>query len=209
MRDSFIFYRSFYEAIKELPDANQLEIYNAIMEYSLNFNTLDITGISKTILRLIEPQLEANNKRYTNGSTPKRKQNESKEESEDKQNESKEEANKNNNKNENNNKNKYIADFDSWYSVYPRKEGKTRATAWFKKNVTSKEIYTELITARDNYIKSTKGKDKQYLKHVDTFCNNYKDYLDSELKSETFYHPDVKSITEEDRRIWNEQNKIW
>lgn len=34
-KDSFIFYRSFYEAIKELPKENQLNIYNAILELSL------------------------------------------------------------------------------------------------------------------------------------------------------------------------------
>ncbi|MDR1089911.1 MAG: DUF6291 domain-containing protein, partial [Prevotella sp.] len=38
MRDSFIFYRSFYEAIENLPRDIQGEIYTAIMEYSLNGN---------------------------------------------------------------------------------------------------------------------------------------------------------------------------
>ena len=35
MRDSFVFYRSFYDAIKDLPRDVQGEIYTAIMEYSL------------------------------------------------------------------------------------------------------------------------------------------------------------------------------
>ena len=38
MRDSFIFYRSFYDAIKTLPPENQAKIYNAIFDYSLNQN---------------------------------------------------------------------------------------------------------------------------------------------------------------------------
>jgi hypothetical protein len=29
-RDSFIFYRSFFEAIEDLPDSNKIEIYTAI-----------------------------------------------------------------------------------------------------------------------------------------------------------------------------------
>ena len=33
-RDSFIFYRSFYEAIKEVPEDSQLQIYKAISIYA-------------------------------------------------------------------------------------------------------------------------------------------------------------------------------
>jgi len=104
-RDSTIFYRSFYEAIKELPEANQLEIYNAIFEHSLNLNKPNLTGLSKTIYTLIEPQIEANLKRYENGNKPKKKQNQSETEAKHKQDLSKSEANKNNNKNVNKNDN--------------------------------------------------------------------------------------------------------
>lgn len=74
MRDSTIFYRSFYEAIKDLPAENQAEVYSAIFEYSLNFNEVELSGLSKTIFTLIKPQLEANIKRYLSGTTPKQKQ---------------------------------------------------------------------------------------------------------------------------------------
>jgi len=90
-RDSFIFYRSFFESISELSDDIQLTIFKAISEYSLNFNEIELTGIAKTIFILIKPQLDANNKRYMNGKKPKK---------------SKTEANKNANKNDNNNDNK-------------------------------------------------------------------------------------------------------
>jgi len=66
-RDSFIFYRSFYETISDLDDKQQLQIYKAIAELSLNDNLIVLEGISKTIFRLIEPQLKANKKRYLNG----------------------------------------------------------------------------------------------------------------------------------------------
>lgn len=87
-RDSFIFYRSFYEAISELNDEDQLKIYKAIAEYSLNFNCDDLSGIPKTIFILIKPQLDANNKRFVNGMQPKKKQKESKTEAKQKQNRS-------------------------------------------------------------------------------------------------------------------------
>jgi Ni,Fe-hydrogenase I large subunit len=106
MRDSLIFYRSFYEAIKELPKETQAEVYTAIFEYSLNFNELQLSGLAKTIFTLIKPQLEANNKRFINGSKAKSKQDKSETEAKPKQKESKTEANNNNNVNNNVNDNK-------------------------------------------------------------------------------------------------------
>jgi len=68
MRDSIIFYRSFYEAIKMLPRDVQGEIYTAIMEYGLYGNeTEDLKPIAHSIFSLIKPQLDANSKRYNNG----------------------------------------------------------------------------------------------------------------------------------------------
>ena len=66
-RDSFIFYRSFYETISDLNDKQQLQIYKAIAEFSLNDNSIDLDGISKTIFKLIQPILLANKKKYLNG----------------------------------------------------------------------------------------------------------------------------------------------
>jgi hypothetical protein len=103
MRDSCIFYRSFYESINELPDTNKLEIYNAIFSYSLNFIEPELSGLSKSIFTLIKPQLDANIKRFNNGLQPKDKQIKSKTEAKRKQNRSKVEAN--NNVNDNNNSN--------------------------------------------------------------------------------------------------------
>jgi hypothetical protein len=105
MRDSSIFYRSFYEAIKSLPESNQLEVYNAIFEYSFNFVGVELAGLSNTIFTLIKPQLEANNKRYENGNKPKNKQNRSKTRAKHEQKIGKVEANKNKNVNDNENKN--------------------------------------------------------------------------------------------------------
>ena len=103
-RDSIIFYRSFYEAITELPIEIQGSIYTAIFEYSLNFNEVVLEGLPKTIFTLIKPQLDANNKRYKNGLKGGRnKQGETKTEPKLNQNETKTEANKNDNENENEN----------------------------------------------------------------------------------------------------------
>ena len=72
-RDSFIFYRSFYEAISELPKENQADTYDAIMQYALNQKEIELTGISKAIFSLVKPQLDANYKKYQNGKQKKNK----------------------------------------------------------------------------------------------------------------------------------------
>ena len=89
-KDSFVFYRSFYESMKELDNKSKLEIYEAIAEYSLNQNITELSGISKAIFILIKPQIDANFVRYENGkkggrpkeeetkTKPKRNQNETK-----------------------------------------------------------------------------------------------------------------------------------
>lgn len=105
MRDSMIFYRSFYEAIKELPLETQGEIYNAIFTYGLDFEVTELSGVSKTIWTLIKPQIDANIKRFENGKKPKNKQTESKTEAKNNQDESKTETNNNNNNNVNDNVN--------------------------------------------------------------------------------------------------------
>ena len=68
MRDSFIFYRSWYEAIQSFPAEVQGEIYTAIFEYSLNGNeTHDMGKIASAMWTLIRPQVDANRARYENG----------------------------------------------------------------------------------------------------------------------------------------------
>ena len=99
-RDSFIFYRSFYEAISELPKENQADTYNAIMQYALDQKEIELTGISKAIFSLVKPQLDANYKKYENG-----KQKKSKTEAKEKQIKSKTETNVNVNDNVNENVN--------------------------------------------------------------------------------------------------------
>ena len=104
MRDSTIVYRSFYEAICELPKEVQADVYTALFEYALNYNEVELTGLAKTIFTLIKPQLDANLKRYMNGTTPK-KQTGSKGQAKDKQTATKTDANENENENVNENEN--------------------------------------------------------------------------------------------------------
>ena len=67
MRDSVVFYRSFYEAIKELASDDFKSCVEAIMEYGLNDIEPEAPGIAKAIFTMAKPQIDANNRRYSNG----------------------------------------------------------------------------------------------------------------------------------------------
>ena len=63
MRDSFIFYRSFYEAIKDLPRDIQGEIYTAIMEYSLyGKETENLKPVAKSIMLMVKHYIDQQGK---------------------------------------------------------------------------------------------------------------------------------------------------
>ena len=75
-RDSMVFYRSFYESLKGLSPIICAEVYDAIFGYGLDFIEPEFTeSVAKAMFTLIKPQLDANIKRYENGSKPKLKQN--------------------------------------------------------------------------------------------------------------------------------------
>lgn len=68
MRDSFIFYRSFYEAAQDLEDADRLKFYDAVLEYALNGSeTLTERSSARAVFKSVRPQIDVNNQRYENG----------------------------------------------------------------------------------------------------------------------------------------------
>lgn len=192
-RDSFIFYRSFYEAINDLPEKSQLKVYKAICEMSLNFDEIDLSGLSLTIFKLIKPQLEANNKRYINGSkggAPKGNQNATKRQSKNNQKTTKKQPNNNVNVNENDNENVNVNDnintsssSNNIYSYLETNLGRTLngaeielATAWANEYDWEKIEYAikETLMARANN-----------LKYTDAILRNIKDKSNDELYSKT------------------------
>ena len=67
VRESFIFYGSFFEALSCLDDDVRLQCYDAVIEYALTGNERELNGVSKAVFALIKPQINANNERYANG----------------------------------------------------------------------------------------------------------------------------------------------
>ena len=105
MRDSFIFYRSFFEATKSLTTEQAADLYYAICSYALDRKELELEPVQKALFSLIKPQLDANHKRWENGC--KKKQIISKPQAKQKQKRSKTQANVNVNVNDNVNENIY------------------------------------------------------------------------------------------------------
>ena len=63
-KESFVFYKSFYEAIKNVPEEEQLKLYKAICEYSFEGKDILPEGIAKAMFILIKPNLDSANARY-------------------------------------------------------------------------------------------------------------------------------------------------
>jgi hypothetical protein len=70
MRDSFVFYSSFHKALKVLSFEEKSAVLDSICEFALFDIPVDLekhTSAGQVALILIEPQLKANIKRYTDG----------------------------------------------------------------------------------------------------------------------------------------------
>lgn len=67
MRDSFVFYRSFFEALQDVPIEERACIYDAICAYSLNDIEPKLTGMQLAIFKLIRPNIDSNKRKYENG----------------------------------------------------------------------------------------------------------------------------------------------
>jgi len=102
-KDSFIVYRSFFDAIEPLSETDQLALLKQIFEFGLNHKEVKLEPLPKAMFSLIKPQLEANHRRRTNGNKGGRPK-----ENKPKHNQSITKAEPNKNKNVNKNKNKNV-----------------------------------------------------------------------------------------------------
>ena len=173
IRDGFIFYRSFYEGIKELPRDIQGEVLTAIMEYGLNGETTEnLKPVARAIFTLIKPQIDANNKKFENGkkggrppkneTKEKPKNNQTKTTPEPKELKSKDKAN------EKEKEEKGKIPFDDFWNLYDKKKGDRRACQkkWGSlKNDTQEYILSIL----PKYVASFS--DRQFQPYPQTFLN--------------------------------------
>ena len=108
MRDSFIFYRGFFESFSDLSKKDKLILFDALCNYALNDIEPELVGVPSAIFKLLKPQVDANNRRYENGlkgGRPKKNQSETKTKPKENQTETKPKRNVNDNDNDNDNDN--------------------------------------------------------------------------------------------------------
>lgn len=65
-KESFVFYRSFYEALQNVPKKYRTEVYEAVFAYAFESREPSLTGVTRALWELIKPQLDASERRYEN-----------------------------------------------------------------------------------------------------------------------------------------------
>ena len=67
-REWFVFYQSFFNAGKNLPDEHRLAFYDRILQYGIDGEDVPSWDvICEAMFLLVKPQIDANNKRFLNG----------------------------------------------------------------------------------------------------------------------------------------------
>ena len=162
MREGFVFYRSFAEALADLDDQTFRKVMDAIMWYALDGKEPELAGIPSAIFKLVKPQIDANQRRYENGrkggrpkkgegtsepvkSTPKK-------------------AVKTAQK-----ANPAEAWFEEFWKAYPRKVAKPTARAKFLTKCKDEETFNKIMLGLG--IAKKGWTDPQYIPHPTTWLN--------------------------------------
>lgn len=212
MRESVVFYRSFYEAIRRLPAEQFKASALAILEYGLDGKEPETDGIERTVFCMAKPQIDANNRRYENGTKggrPKTKNNQT--ETKDNINETKPEP-KEKEKVKDNVKEKdntYSCAFETLWAAYPRKKEKANAYKCYKARLADGFSEDELMTAVKRYADECKARrtEARYIKLGATFLSSntpFADYLGDYKPEDTGQGGPVKSFNNFDHRRYSE-----
>ena len=65
MKESVVFYKSFYDAIEELPNKYRAEVYAAVCRYSFYGEIPELSGVAKALFIVMRANIDASEKRYT------------------------------------------------------------------------------------------------------------------------------------------------
>ena len=190
MRESFLFYKSFVDALSNLNDEDRLKCYDAICSYAVTGEEdVNLSGVPASIFLLVKPQIDANNRRYENGlkgrsggetkaeakpnqtgSETEAKTNQSRTKAEAKPNQtgSETEANVNDNENVNVNDKSKSTDaresaadrFEDFWVKYPKKVGKGDARKSWNRIKPGKDLFEKMLQALAEQVESAQWQEE-------------------------------------------------
>ena len=90
-------------------------------------------------------------------------------------------------------KEKIEKDFNSLWDIYPIKEGKKQSFFYYKASLKAGDKHSEIKQALENYLNKIKVENTgtKYIKHGKTFFNNWKDYLNYNVKPKPLSKSDI------------------
>lgn len=164
-RNSFVFYKSYYEAIKELDEESQYKIYNAIIQYALYAKEpKDDTKLDANLMPifvLIKPNIDSANNRYNTSISNGKKGGRPRKDQEFDEN--------------------VYEHFEKIWDIYPVKKGKQKAEGYFLSWIKGRKVNGKLLKLTDKdmwyavktYIKELEEtkKDLEFVPHGSTFFN--------------------------------------
>lgn len=112
----------------------------------------------------------------------------------------------------NNNKinNIYIAQFEEFYKLYPKKKNKAKTKEWFTKHKVNEETFKLIIKSVEYNIKNSKQwQNEQYIPYPTTYLNNksWEDLEDIEEK-EKISLKEREEISQQDKESQEEMNRL-
>ncbi len=205
-RDSFVFYKSFYDAIKKIPEEYQLELYNAILSYSLEgIEPNNLSPVAEAMFILIKPNIDSSQKRYEASVENGKKGGRPKKNTQEKPNQNPKEIQEEPNQNLNDNEDDDEDDNDLKKNNKKKKYGENgnvkftdeeyeKVKAYFPKD------YTERIQALDDYIQSKGKKYKDFFATLKTWARK-EGYKPPDTKTEELKEIDTSDLTPEEYRL--------
>jgi hypothetical protein len=183
-RQSFIFYKSFYDAVKFLSIEDRASVLDAILLYQFEGSDMDISGVAKGMFTLIKPQLDANNKKYENGrkgGRPSQSDNLDVTKGKPNRNQTKTKPKANVNENDNVNENVnggYSPQFLEAWKAYPTTPAMSKSEGWKSWQKATRPEH-ELLSAVELYAADQSKPKAPYTAHFATWFNQhrYEGYL--------------------------------
>lgn len=216
-RDSFVFYKSFYEAMQNIPEEDKLKLYEAICKYCFYDEIVELDGISKAMFILMKPNIDkANNRWLASVENGKKGGRPPKNNNQKKPNQNLEKPNHNLNKTKNkpnqnlnvdvdvdvdvdddengdeNEETKTIDRFEEFWENYPKQRRRYNAEKAYADAVLNGVEEEWLIEAAKEYSLCTSGYDERFIKSPENWLkeNLYLDYPAGTYEKEKQKHND-------------------